>query len=131
MIAVSLNSIVRTAMALSALRKKPQLLQSTDEPALRQLAASKIAECLLPIARMVLATNIDTVDPEADDVVTLELAVRPGAEPVAAKAIEKAAVAAMMQDLDGNSATEDLRELRANLHVIALLQSKPPLLKRG
>lgn len=132
MISLSLERICEGAMAVSALRvatyaaKRPTLLEKENLPALKRVATDLVAQCLLRIADMVQDTNADTIDPDSEDTVTVELAIRTNTEGCAQRAIEAAVTAALLSTAYGNTdaavASADYREMMTNMAVVSALR---------
>lgn len=125
MIHISLSHIADGALAASALQSstaKTHLLNRDDIPALRRTACDILATCLLAIAPMVLETDIDTIDPTTDDVVTIQLNINPRHEPAARRAIEAAATAALLGGSHPDTTANPLRTLAINLAPLALMR---------
>lgn len=79
MISISISRIVESVLAVSALRatthssRKTAVLNSENNAALRRAACDVAARSLLHMLPAIKSTNIRNIDPEEDDIITVEL----------------------------------------------------------
>lgn len=143
MLSLSISRIIDGAMARSALRAslgQPacEVLSRDNNAALRRTVRDVLAHAFLCLADIVQATNLATVDPATDDIITLELKVRPALEQTLLPLLESLATSGLLAAAygrDGIASGDDADSRRALDTLVAAaslaVEAMPPRLQRS
>lgn len=142
MLSISISRIIDCAMARTALRSavgpspECKILSRDNMPALRRVVRDVLATAFMRINNVLLATNIATFDPAADDIVTIELNVEPVIEHTLLPLLESLATSGLLAVVYGqtgfaSSDEADARKSLDQLAAVASLTTMPQRIQRS